>query len=357
MPKKKNPLDGSMYNILWSPHRLSVAKACLRRYYYNYIRKPRPQYSVGPDVIAGKLLHERVETFYKTAKIESDNDEIVTVTTFGPKKNSAEEFAKSTVGMWKYWVAMHNAGEKTPSIRWKNKQDAYRIWAPLIRDISLKLYDVLKEEGPPLFSEFESPILTANGMHMWGIMDQIRYPLTIRDFKSRKRQISETELKFDYQFTIYAAILSLMCSNDRDFALKVGATEDDLKLLKENPLGLLPKIKIEHFFLETGYVKDRERLVCAIPAPSRDENNFFEVLDVIDKLECDIESGDFVPYRTGYGCDFCFFNQLCTSDSEKNILTRIPLQYDLFSPPKRIPVVNKSIKQLKLDFKAKKKEA
>lgn len=340
---KKDVLDGSMYNILWSPHRLSVAKSCLRQYYYSYIRRPKPEYSVNPDLIAGKLLHERIDAFFVTKPGKK----------FGkPKKKTANEFADATVGMWKYWVAMYNAGKKKPAIKWKDGQEAYSIWAPVIHGICLKLYDVLCAEGPPLFSEFNSPVLSVNGISMWGIIDQIRAPLTVRDFKSRKYQISDTELKFDYQFTIYSALLSLMCANDRDFALKVGATDDDLTSLKENPLGLLPKIKLEHFFMETGYVKDRERKVLAIPAPSREEKHFYEVLDVIDKHECDIETGDFAPNRRGRDCDFCFFNKLCESDSDKNVVTRIPLQYDLFSPPKRVPVANKNIKQLKLDFKA-----
>lgn len=339
---KKKGYDGR-YSVLWSPSRITTGLTCKRQYYYAYLAKPKPQRFQTPAMFAGKLLHERIETFYNLKPGKN----------FGkPKKKTAKEFADSTVGMWKYWVWKNEQGEKGDPIIWKDEQEAYRVWAPLIHQLAMLIYEDYSHQKPPLFAEFETPTLVVEGKHIYGIIDEIRHPLIIRDHKSRRREASETDLKYDRQFTAYAAIVSFLSAKDNEFGRKIGATEEDIKELKENPLSLLPKITLEHHFLETGFVKDRQRRVEVITAPKRKEAHFFSLMEEVDDLEAKLREGNFKAER-GNHCNYCQFKQKCDEDTEKEELTQKPRQEFLFLPtPPLKPQKTKqnTHEQLKFDF-------
>lgn len=337
--------DGSRYNIKWSPHRYGVAKTCLRQYYYSYLVRPRPVTTISPDIAVGSLLHNRIETFYQTKGKHVGE----------PKKDTAKDFAKSTLGMWHYRVMRYREGKMSgPQLTWKDPKDAYRIWGPTIYQLAVKIWEEYSKLPPPLEVEFETPILQVDdGAKYWGIIDEIRYPLTIRDHKSRKTQISEYDLRYNPQFTVYAAVLSIMCAKDPIFAVRVGCTPEDLVALSVDPLAIIGKVKLEHHFLETGFVDrtKRERRVEVFVAPTRKPEHFFEILDQTADLEYQIAQGDFKPNR-GYHCNFCAFKDLCQRHTEAGVETRMDVQYDLFQPVPKPPEprVRANARQIKFDF-------
>lgn len=329
-------------SILWSSHRIGVAQTCLRQYYYQYLCRPRPERHQTADMLVGKLLHERIEKFYDLKPGSKSYGK--------PKKKTAEEFADATVGMWFYWIRLNKQGKNGPMVRWKNDSEAYRIWAPVIKDLSLKIWEEYSQLSPPLYAEFRTPIVSVDDVHFFGILDEIRHPLTIRDHKSRKFQVSDYDLKHNVQFTLYASILSFLCHKDKEFAIKAGATPKQIESVQNDPLALLPHIALEHHFLETGYVKDRERVVTVIPAPSRKKHQFDEVLDTVENLSTKIEAGEFKANR-GYHCEKCFFKEQCDKDSDNSIETRLPYNLDLFKQPLDSVKTRKNTRgQLKLTF-------
>jgi hypothetical protein len=293
-------------------------------------------------MLAGSLLHERIEKFYELKPGSKRYGK--------PKKKTAEEFADATVGMWFYWMKMNREGKKGPLVRWKDKTEAYRIWAPVLKELSIKIWNEYSQLPPPLFAEFKTPIISVDNIHFFGIIDEIRRPLTIRDHKSRRIQVSDYELKHNVQFTLYASILSIMCHKDKEFALKSGATTQQIEEAQQNPLALLPHITLEHHFLETGYVKNRERAVKVITAPSRKKHQLDEIIDTAENLATKIEEGEFKANR-GEHCEKCFFKEKCDKDSENAIETRLPYNLDLFKQPPDSVKIRKSTRgQLKIEF-------
>jgi hypothetical protein len=326
-----------MYNILWSPSRFRVAQECRREYFYNYLARPRIIPVINPEMAVGKLLHARIENFYETKGKNAGK----------PKKRSAKEFADACVGEWKYKVSTERFGP----VRWKDKSEPYSLWAPIIHEVALAIYASYASQSPPLFSEFKLPLTVIDKKKMGGVIDEIRYPLTIRDHKSRKFAVSEMELRYDAQFTLYAAMLSVLCADDAVFASKIGASSDDIAALREDSLHLLGRFCLEHHYLMVGYVPEgTKHSASVIEAPKRTRSNLEEILSSMDFLQEQIAEGDFAPTR-GKSCGSCLYRERCDDDSRKEVKTVLPLQLDLFrSPAPQKKKRTNSRKQLKLPF-------
>jgi len=150
-----------------------------------------------------------------------------------------------------------------------------------IYNIAKQTYRTYYKLEPPVFAEKKITFsVKANDLllNYIAILDEIRYPLTIRDHKSAYKLPEKNCLKLnnDLQFSLYAVALSMGCSLDKEFALKCGATDDDFKDLQQDPLALLPKIKIEHHHMRTG-----------IPTPlnPKSKNDFYKIINTTLEIE------------------------------------------------------------------------
>lgn len=140
-----------------------------------------------------------------------------------------------------------------------NLNDLFRKLEGGIYTIAKQVYKTYYKSELPVFAEKTITFsVKANDILLNYIakLDEIRYPLTIRDHKSDYWLPEENSLSLnnDLQFSVYAIALSMGCSLNKAFALKCGASEEDFKLLQEDPLYLLPKINIEHHHMRTGLI-------------------------------------------------------------------------------------------------------
>ncbi len=327
-------IERNIENILWSYSRLTTAKQCLKAYYYDKIRKPKPKIHLTPDIVAGSVLHERIEGLYHPRDVfkELKSGPKLIKKKGTPKKESAEDFADASQGLWFRYTQWHDEGlfGRRP-IRWKSKQERF-VWGHIIHELAYTIYENYSQQEPPLFTEFKLPVLWIDGLRMHGIADEIRYPLTIRDHKSRKQRISDLDLKYDMQFTMYAAILSIKCSESEKFARYIGATDEHIAGLQEDPLYLMDKFNCEHHWLQTGWVqKGEKRKVEVITAPPRTRQHLDEIIETMHELDGKIKDVDFKAER-GRHCNWCFFQEVCDSERDNNIVPNVPYQHRLFDP-------------------------
>lgn len=242
----KDGLDGFMYDILWSPHRIGVAE-CLRRYGFAY----------GPDKLPtkttlemgfGSVLHRRLENFrfpidYRVKKRRG-----------APKIEDAEEFARKTANIWKMTIVRNEQGLLNYPMVYSNPSHAFAT-VKVMYELTKKIHPILIEEGQPLEVEFKLPKLTIGGIKFWGIIDKIPGILSFVDYKSRSYKVPTSALEHDRQMTIYAASLSLLSSKNRNFAEKYAkVSEEEWQLLQKDPWWLYdnPRVKLGQWWFETA---------------------------------------------------------------------------------------------------------
>ena len=242
----KNGLDGFMYNILWSPHRIGVAE-CLRRYGFTY----------GPDKLPtkttlemgfGSVLHRRLENFrfpmnYRVKKRRGT-----------PKIEDAEEFARKTANIWKNTILRNEQGLSKHPMVYEDSSHAYAT-VEIMYELAKKIHPILVGEGQPLEVEFKLPKLTIGGIRFWGIIDKIPGLLSFVDYKTRKYKVPISALEHDRQMTMYAASLSILSAKNRSFAERYAKiTEEEWQLLQKDPLWLYdnPRVKYGQWWFETA---------------------------------------------------------------------------------------------------------
>lgn len=134
-----------------------------------------------------------------------------------------------------------------------------------VYNIAKQCYRTYWKEEPPVFAEKKinfCVVKKGKPIDFIAIIDEIRYPLTVRDHKSAwwlPEAKNDISLEHNIQFSLYAIALSIGCSTNKEFALKCGATEEDFEHLKKDYLYLLPKIKVQHHHMRKGIITEIEK--------------------------------------------------------------------------------------------------
>lgn len=178
----------------------------------------------------------------------------------------------------------------------ENKKEIIGKLCGGIYNTAKAVYKKYYKDEPPIFSEKKITFsVMANGilLNYIAILDEIRYPLTIRDHKSSYKVPEKGCLKLnnDLQFSLYPIALSMGCSLDKEFALKCGATEDDFKDLQQDPLALLPKINIEHHHMRSGIVT---------PVNPKSKSDFYRIVNTTFEIErkiAEYQKGEKHPFE------------------------------------------------------------
>lgn len=284
--------------IKWSPSRLETKLTCNRKYYFQYIKKPKPKVPIPHYFVKGKFMHKRIEKFYnKNGKLW---------------RKSPETFAKSAgIIFTRYHI---NTGEmQGQEIDWGDK-NRYII-REQIKGICREIYDQLIQDGPPIINpEYEFNFLL-NGRWFTGKFDSILKNMIIRDFKTTNKAPSSLILNNMYQFTFYALAFCCYCHADENFREAVGITETEVEEWGGNPIFISDKVTIEYFKLH--YFKDKEKDIEEIPQifrTKRNNNHYFELCDLIDEQTKRVhemtETSTYIPNR-GNHCNFCEYEKPC----------------------------------------------
>ena len=238
-----------------------------------------------------------------------------------------------------------------------------------IQKIAKRVYKTYYFSKPPVFAEKAIRFsVIANNILLNYIakLDEIRYPLTIRDHKSDfwLPEADSLSLNNDIQFSLYAIALSVGCSNDWEFAIKCGATKEDFEKLQKDRLYLLDKIKIEHHHMRTGEItdirkktkKDFDKIIKTtleiekkIMEYKMGDNHFFEIFD--SRWGIDRHMGNVKE------CERCDYRRIHEEDQEKYESGEIsynPDESQIMLPGFVYPEKKKD-EQLMLRFPAKKR--
>ncbi len=338
-------LEKNLFDITWSPTRFKIAETCERQYYYNYLTYPKPIAPIFPDMAFGIFTHIMFEKFFRPFDYKDPEK------AGKPKYKSAKTFTNAFFGEWKRRIHAPKKEGGFGPVRWKDKDEPYSRWGTIIRDLGPTIYERYVKEGPALFVELTLPVLLIDGIKLFVKMDEIRSKLIVRDHKTRAHEISDVVLRYDVQSTVYNGAVSFWSAENNEFGRKIGADEDDLARLKEDPLHLYRKITFQHHYLQTGYVKEGEkRIIKIIDAPKKDDAQFINFENSAIKIEDRLRTGEFLP-NYGNHCDRCIFKERCDDDSRKNIATYIPQQLEFFRQAKKIaPVRERTVGQMKFKF-------
>ncbi len=348
--------------------RLRLAENCSFAYRLKYLH--RASRDTTPPILAGTTLHGMIEHFFITDREKKRYGE--------PKYKTPKSFANQAGRQWKLLIEEHDPlllhylaakrkdditraqymrellgddispalehrlaaaeeGERqhplTP-IRWRkqtlseNKKEYFQIRA-IIQAICKEFHSRQAEEGMPLASEFRTPVFLIDGIKLYGIIDEVR-PLTIRDYKSRKWPVDDYVLKYDDQLTLYAGLMSIYASKNEEFAHWFGATADDISALREDPLHLLDKITVEHYWLNTGWIEDGNTRATLVTAPRRARHHFYEILERFHTRLSELARGNFMPDGRGDNCGSCLYKRACERYSDTGRAFSYDEQLELF---------------------------
>ena len=292
--------------IWWSPTRFKVASSCLKKYFFEYIKKekvPIPSYFA-----VGIFLHKRMESMYKG---EFGNLEVAF--------KSAESFYKQSKAIWIRKII--EEGEiQGKKISWKDKKEPWELIG-LIKQICYRAYEKYLEEGPPL--GIEIPVnFELNGNFFRLRVDELRKGAIIRDHKTGKWLEDEFELNYLPQLTMYALAISCKAYDDHEFAKVFGINNPED--LAGNKYFISPEIKTQYFHMRSGKIITRQRT----------DNHYFELAESLDDLESRIKSGEFPVNR--HECGNCIYQKVCDQTTAGTIYPKIEdSQLKLFDVKKR----------------------
>lgn len=296
--------------VKWSASRINVANYCRMRYWLRYVERKEPLRLSA--YVKGSFLHEVIENFW--AKLGTPEE--VASKKSGKKYYDAESFAKFADGKWVSIIIADQRAKEKICWRYDNEQWAIR---ESLKGLGKKLFVVLQEEGPPLYSELSFDFI-AEGKRISGRIDEVRVKdekIIVRDYKSGRPWVGEMKLKHDPQLTIYGVAIGAMCFSDGEFARQLGL-ERERKMFLGNPLYIPRSVSLEFFMIE-GLVKEGG-LESAIHSTSRTDEQFLEVISMIEGTEKAISKGN-VYGEFGKKCDDCDMGVACDAhfaESEKS---------------------------------------
>ncbi len=320
--------------IIWSDTKLEDAVACMYRLFLVYVDKT-PRTLTAP-LAAGLYVHSGCRKF-------NDADEE------RPKFKSSGSYAGRRVGSWKRFVAATGVygGQK---IQKYFDEELYVIAETAIRPSSKNFYEMFAGREKPIAVEKRFNVRIGDFLFR-GSFDVIDDKLTYLDYKTGKNEPKDSELRNDYQFTIYSAVLPLIIAHDDNIRNRSNLSEAQLKTLKEDPLELIEDVAGKYVHLRSGKTFDAKRT----------KSDVVEMLNTIESIALRAEQGDFSHSR-GYHCTYCSVREKCDEDrSNGRIIQPVDLAkrtngYMLFPPRPELKVYTEVPKDLKMMDGAKPKK-
>ncbi len=300
-----NKKESAIFRPEWTPSRLKTYEECPFKYRLNYIEGVKQDKI--PEIIAGKILHKLIETFYKPGQSE-------------PAFKSPGAFANVAKNRYEH------------ALRQSKVQGYYLTDA--VKEIAFELYINYSTQQPPLGAEVELPLFSIDGVLMWGIVDEIGQR-RIRDHKSRKYRIDDYVLATDDQFTWYAGCNSVWCREDPEFAKDFGVLPEESSELLNDPLYMMLRTRLEHHWLNTGRITEGEKRVQLVQTPARRPEQFYEIIERIHTAEWRLHSGDLMPNR-GEHCARCLYKKACDQYTKDGRVTKPPPQIQFVNEKERI---------------------
>ncbi|MEK6844895.1 MAG: PD-(D/E)XK nuclease family protein [Nanoarchaeota archaeon] len=298
--------------IRWTASRINAANYCRMRYYLRYIDPSKPKPLRLSAYVKGSLLHVFIQNFWKN--LGTPEETASASKKFKDKKYfSAESFSKYAQGKW---TSIIIADEESPNkIDWRNKEEKWFIRA-ILPKICSPLFYFLKEEGPPLFAE-KSINVILNGKRYYGILDEIRKKedkIIIRDYKSGSPWVGEMKLKHDPQLTFYNFLVCSLAKQNKEFAEKLGLEEKITEKFMGNPFYINPDFEMQFSMIEALAIDSNSQKIKTPPkmiiSTQRTDENYLELVKMIDGTKESIETGNIYPER-GRKCDSCDMSVAC----------------------------------------------
>ena len=301
--------------ITWSDTKLEEAVACMYRLFLIYVDKT-PRAMTAP-LAAGLYVHSGCKKF------NDANEE-------RPNFKSSDSYAGRRVGSWKRFVIPAGAygGQK---IQKYFDEELYVIAETAIRPSSKNFYEMFAGRDKPIAVEKRFNVRIGDFL-LRGSFDVIDDKLTYLDYKTGKHEPKDGELKNDYQFTIYSAVLPMIIAHDDSIRDRSNLTEAQLKTLREDPLRLMEDVVGKYVHLRSGKTFDVKRT----------KSDVVEMLNTIESIALRAEQGDFAHSRR-YHCTYCSVREKCDKDrSDGRILKPKDLAggngYMLFPPRPELKV-------------------
>ncbi len=301
----------------WTASRINAANYCRMRYYLRYVDPSKPKPLRLSAYVKGSLLHELVEKFW--LKNGTYEEAVSTSKKFKDKKYyDPDSFGKYAQGKWmKIIIADENSENK---IDWRDKEEKWMI-RENISKVCKSLYSFLDDEGPPLFSELAIDVFF-NGRKYHGRIDWIKKKeekTIIRDWKSGNPWVGEMKLKHDPQLTFYNFLVCSLARQDSAFAEKLGLEKNVTKKYMGNPLYVDADFDMQFGMIEALSIDLSSKKIRTIPElichTTRTNENYFELIKMIDGTQEAVSSGNIYPER-GKKCDGCDLKEACDKKLE-----------------------------------------
>ncbi|MEK6817590.1 MAG: PD-(D/E)XK nuclease family protein, partial [Nanoarchaeota archaeon] len=183
----------------------------------------------------------------------------------------------------------------------------------------------------------------------------------IRDYKSGSPWVGEMKLKHDPQLTLYNFLVCGLAYQDKEFAKKLGLEEKITKKFMGNPFYINPDFELQFSMLETlaidlssPNIKNPPKLIVST---IRTDENYFELVKMINGTQEAVETGNIYPERGGK-CDFCDMKKACDEKlsnvgSGQLIDKKGQLHFDFVIPKfqKKEEVLKKDPNQKRFNFR------
>lgn len=293
----------------FSATQINAANYCTMKYYLVYTLHKKPLRL--SSYVRGSLLHDLINHFWD----RMGTPEQVSKKSSGKKYFDAESFARYAQGKWKRIIIADKHAES--KITWAYKEQPWAILG-LLPKVNVPLFNLLFEQGRPLFSELPFDFLV-DGKRIVGRIDEIRMEnrqIILRDYKSGRPWLGDMKLKYDPQLTIYNVALCSLCLSDKGIANALGL-EGKLDEFMAGQRFTSPNIE-EEFFMIDALGIDKEKVKTAPPPINktrRKDEHFLEVLKMIEGVQISINGGNVYPER-GRKCDDCDVKHECDKELE-----------------------------------------
>jgi len=370
-----------MAQIRWSVSSYNKAKQCLRSWYYQKKRRILTADTV-PQAF-GKQVHSIYENFYRR------EDHSKGKWKKGDQRHyDLEKFIDSCTGNWMglavgYMIRgktfkgkklpplqfRHDEGKFTPrqlrnlqkkllriethkgidksSLTKAEKDRQSAAWAEInswkakMRELAVLIFEHYDGQPMPELVEWHTPYVEfvdhSRGIYQtWhGYLDELRSghegrPI-ITDHKSYVKPMNENTLERDPQFTMYDAMTSKAMRMDDDLARKLEVSEADIRELSENSLHMMDKFVNQYNWLETGFVKDRERKRETLPAAYRTQAQLLDILEETQELQERIDRADWKA-KDGYHCNSCSYQSICVKETKPKPVTGTLFENETVKP-------------------------
>ena len=299
--------------LKWTASRINAANYCRMRYYLRYCDPLRPKPERLSAYVKGSLLHNLIENFW--LRLGTPTEVKSTSKVFKHKKYfDAQSFAKYSQNNWTR-IIIADEKKEGQKVLWRDKDEKWVIRSNIPK-ICKPLFHFLDKEGPPLSSELAIDVYFG-GRYYHGRIDEIRKKgekIIIRDWKSGNPWVGKMKLKHDPQLTFYNFLVCSYAKQNKEFAEKLGLEDKIKDQYMGNPLYVDSDFEMQFGMIEALSINLDSPKIKTIPSiiqkTTRVNENYFELVKMIDGTQKAMESGDVYPER-GRKCDICDMKISC----------------------------------------------